>query len=472
LKDAPHHNPGVTLQPGHLAYCIYTSGSTGRPKGVLVSHEAICNLLHDMQNGLDLQPTDILLSIAPATFDIFGLDFYLPLTTGTVLLLANPKQVKDPVAITRLCDIHRVTILQATPSAWRMLKDGKFNAPLKFALSSGETMGQDIAKWLPHVAKHVWNLYGPTETTIWSSKVLRSDADSAITIGKPITNTRLYILDQQLNPVPVGVPGELYIAGAGLARGYLKQPGQTAERFIPDPYGPAGSRMYRTGDRTKYLPNGEIDYIGRLDRQVKIRGFRIETGEIEAALLTNGLCRNAVLMTHVWGENPQLVAYVVPGTANQPNEFRAALKRTLPDYMIPTVWVLLSTLPLNTNGKIDYKALPAPERPVTDITAPRTLTEKRVAKVWGEVLEVDQVGIHDNFFALWGHSLLATKIAAQLSQIFGQTLSMRMLFDFPTIAELSNMLDKTCGEALGTTPVHTIQRQARIPCQHPLPTKK
>jgi amino acid adenylation domain-containing protein len=435
----------------NLAYVIYTSGSTGRPKGVQVSHRSLANFLCSMRREPGLNEHDALLAVTTISFDIAALELFLPLTVGGRVVVADRATALDAQKLAKAIESEGATFVQATPATWRMLLDigWRPDRPMRIA-SGGEALPGELAWRLRELGLEVWNLYGPTETTIWSAVRRIPDLDQLSRdgfdpIGRPIDNTQLYVLDSHLSPQPVGIPGELYIGGEGLARGYLNRPDLTAERYCPDPFSEErGARLYRTGDLVKRLPNGEIEFMGRLDNQVKVRGFRIELGEIESALLRHDALSHAVVVARENGlGEKQLVAYVVPTTKSPPatEELRAFLKLRLPEFMIPTSVVFLDALPRTPNGKVDRKALPAPDRSRPDLRAvyhaPRTVTEKEIAAIWKIALDIDRVGIDDNFFDLGGHSLLMTRVHAQLRSAVAPDLSLVELFQYPTVRALA-----------------------------------
>ncbi|WCS22933.1 amino acid adenylation domain-containing protein [Methylobacterium sp. NMS14P] len=432
------------LVPAHPAYVIYTSGSTGRPKGVVVPHAGLTNLLHDLVDRLGVTPEDRLLAVTTVGFDIAGLELFGPLLRGARVVLAGRDDVLDPGRLARLVREAGITLMQATPTLWRGLAETDALHGVR-VLVGGEALPPDLAGALSARAARVTNLYGPTETTIWSTAAEIVPGAEAVTVGAPLWNTQAYILDGGLRPVPPGTVGELYLAGAGLARGYLGRPGLTAERFVPCPFGPPGARMYRTGDRARWRADGTLDYRGRVDHQVKIRGVRIEPGEIEAALIAQpGVAQAVVTARQDRPGDARLVAHVVPGpgAALDPAELRRALAATLPDAMVPAAVVTLDALPLTPNGKVDRAALPAPE-PVADPAAdpPRTGTERRLAAIWAEVLNLPSVGRSDNFFALGGHSLLVARVVARLSEAHGIVLPLRAVFEARTLADLAVAID-------------------------------
>jgi amino acid adenylation domain-containing protein len=432
-----------------LAYVLYTSGSTGKPKGVPISHRAVVNLLTAMRGEPGLNAQDILLAVTTLAFDIAGLELFLPLTTGARVVVASRAVAGDGLALARLLDASGATVMQATPATWRMLLHAGWrgNPGLK-ALCGGEALPLDLADALLPRCAELWNLFGPTETTIWST-VARVRPGEPITIGRPIANTEAHVLDRAMQPVPVGVAGELYLGGAGLARGYLNRPELTQTRFVAHPFSTeAGARLYRTGDQVRYRTDGTIEYLGRLDQQVKIRGFRIELGEIEAALGRHPHLRDAAVIAHEDGlGGKRLVGYVVPrnGTVPESSELQAFLARDLPPYMVPPIFVVLEALPLTANSKVNRAALPAPRRSeaATDWIAPRTPTEETLAAIWAEALGMQRIGLHDDFFALGGHSLLGVRVFAEIAKAFGQRLPLALLFQGATIERLARLLEQT-----------------------------
>jgi amino acid adenylation domain-containing protein len=442
-------NLGCTTTPANLAYVIYTSGSTGVPKGVQVVHRALTNLVASIQGTLRMDQRDVLLSVTTPSFDIFGLELYVPLVTGArVVLVDRSTAIDGRVLAQRIVECH-ATFMQATPATWRaMIAAGWRGARQLKVLCGGEALPEDLAADLRDRSAELWNLYGPTETTIWSTAANLSASNEPVTIGRPIANTRLFVLDSRMHPVPVGAPGELYIGGEGLARGYLQRPDVTADRFVPDPYSErGGERLYRTGDLVRYRSDGAIEYLRRVDHQVKLRGFRIELGEIESVLRTHEAVEEAVALIRedVPGDH-RLVAYVL--AAEDGPELATALKalvvRKLPHYMHPSSYVTLKALPRTPNGKIDRRALPAPhdERQVEDeYVAPRSGLEQRIADIWRDVLRVAEVGVHDNFFDLGGHSLLLMEVHSRLTRELGRRLPITDLFQYPTVEALARFLD-------------------------------
>ncbi|MFG2877361.1 non-ribosomal peptide synthase/polyketide synthase [Streptomyces sp. NPDC048337] len=441
------------------AYVIYTSGSTGRPKGVVVPRGALLNFLTGMEDRFGLGAEDRLLAVTTVAFDIAGLELYLPLLNGASVVLADRDEVRDPDALRALIESRAITVMQATPSLWRYV-DPSVLGQVR-VLAGGEALPSDLAAQLTGHAAAVTNLYGPTETTIWSTAYEVTSSD--VTIGRPITNTQVYVLDSGLQPVPAGSVGELYIAGHGLARGYLKRPGLSAERFVANPYGPSGSRMYRTGDLVRWTPDGELDYLSRVDQQVKLRGHRIELGEIESVLAAHpSVARAAALVREDTPGDKRLVAYLVPADAAPVDTVavRAHAAAELPDYMLPSAFVTLEALPLTPNGKLDRRALPAPAYETeTQGRIPRTEREALLCGLFAEVLglEAASVSIDDDFFARGGHSLLVTRLISRLRR-HGIAATAREVFDLRTVAALA--------PALGA---HTDTRDRAYPVPAPLP---
>ncbi|MFF5105922.1 amino acid adenylation domain-containing protein [Streptomyces sp. NPDC000134] len=426
------------LLPDHAAYTIYTSGSTGRPKGVTVPHGALRNLLADMGGRLAVQPGERFLATTTFGFDMANLELLVPLLAGGEVVLADRAAVRDAQALAALVTAERVDVMQATPSLWRALLDADATALRGVrAITGGEAVSEPLAADLAAAARSVLNVYGPTETTIWSTSCDIDPArPGAPAIGLPIANTRVYVLDSALRPVPDRVLGELYIAGDGLARGYHDRPGLTADRFTADPYGPPGSRMYRTGDLARWGRDGLLEYVGRRDHQVKIRGYRIELGEVEAALRALPGVRDALVT--VDGERARLLGYVVPepGAAPDPAELRASLVAWLPEYLRPSVLAVLEAWPLTPNGKVDRSALPMPEVAATGQRAPETVLEELLCGVFAEVLGLPRVGVLDDFFDLGGHSLLAPGLIGRAVRA-GLRLDIADLFTHRTAAGLA-----------------------------------
>jgi amino acid adenylation domain-containing protein len=453
-------DPATFVTPENLAYVIYTSGSSGQPKGVQIQHRSVVNLLKSTEQRPGISDLDNLLAITSLSFDIAALELFLPLTVGGRVTLAASEVAADGRKLAELLSASGTTVMQATPSTWRMLLEAGWDgrSGLK-AVSGGEALIQPLSHELLRKSAALWNLYGPTETTIWSTCGELSAETERSLLGRPIDNTQTYILDKSRQPVPIAVPGEIYIGGVGLARGYLHRPDLTAERFIPHPFSAEpGARLYRTGDLARYLPDGNIEFLGRIDQQIKLRGFRVELGEIESVLAQHPAIDQAVVMARA-DENPKseiqnskssplmpekrLVAYVVArrnGTTSAA-ELRDFLKRKLPAYMLPAGFMFLDACPLTPGGKIDRQALPAPEqrRPESERgdVAPPTAPEQALAAIWAELLKRDGVGTRDDFFDLGGHSLLATQLVSRIRERFDVELPLRLVFEKRTVAELS-----------------------------------
>ena len=440
--------PGISAGPETLAYVIYTSGSTGRPKGVEISQGALVNFMQSMRAQPGLTVGDTLLAVTSLSFDIAGLELFLPLLVGARIELASREVAGDGARLLALLRDSAATVMQATPVTWHLLIEAGWSGGERLTvLCGGEALPERLAAELCERSDSVWNLYGPTETTVWSA-ARRVRPDERIAVGAPIANTGLYLLDAGLRPVPVGIPGELWIGGEGLARGYRDRAELTAESFAPDPFaaGP-GARMYRTGDLARFRADGAIELLGRADFQVKVRGFRIELGEIEAALEAQPEIERAVVVARGEEGGKRLVAYLVPRLKGDAAsglavvELRERLSRTLPDYMLPAAWVLLDSLPLTPNGKVDRRALPAPEGGRPDLgalyMAPSSSLEELLAGVWAEALRLERLGVHDNFFNLGGHSLLAMQVVSRIGEMLEVEVPLRRLFEAPTVAGLA-----------------------------------
>ncbi|MFJ9426300.1 amino acid adenylation domain-containing protein [Streptomyces sp. NPDC101249] len=451
LTDADRPRP---LDPRHPAYVIYTSGSTGRPKGAVVDHRAVVNRLLWMQDTYRLGPGERVLQKTPAGFDVSVWEFFWPLITGAALVLARPGGHRDPAHLAALIREQHVTTAHFVPSMLRVFLDDPAAEGVRGILDrvvcSGEALPTDLADrclaLLPGTRLH--NLYGPTEATVdvtaWSCAEGTSSAGGSVPVGRPVWNTRTLVLDASLHPVPPGTPGELYLAGVQLARGYLARPALTAARFVADPYGPPGTRLYRTGDLARWTADGALEFLGRTDDQVKIRGVRVEPAEAEAATAAlPGVSQAAVTVRQDPSGEAALVAYVVPrpGAALAPLQVRQDLRATLPEQLLPTAVVVLDTLPLTPNGKLDRAALPAPDLAgLTTATAPRTGAEARLCALIADLLGLPSIGVHDEFFALGGHSVLATRLVARVRTELGAEIPLRAVFDTPTAAALAPLL--------------------------------
>lgn len=461
ISQESDRNPISKVTTQDLAYLIYTSGSTGKPKGVQILHSALVNFLSAMRLSPGLTQADTFLSVTPLSFDIAALELYLPLIVGARVVVVSREVAADGTRLLERLASSGATIMQATPATWRMLLAAGWQGSESLKILCGaETLNRELAIQLRERGTELWNLYGPTETTIWSTAYKvdsqKSDfrAGEVISIGRPIANTQLYVLDQDQQPVPVGIIGELHIGGLGLARGYLNRPELTSETFISNPFNDVStSRLYKTGDLVRYRPDGTLEYISRMDYQVKIRGFRIELGEIEALLNQHPGVRETVVLAQekVQGDK-RLIAYIVTDQKLAPsiNDLRRFLKQKLPDYMVPSVFVPLEALPLTPNGKVDRNALPVPDHVCPDIDVayvmPRNEVEQTIAKIWQDILGVKQVGIHDNFFELGGHSLLATQVISQMRKVFQVELPLRHLFEAPTVADQAFTIQQKQGD--------------------------
>ncbi|MCY8110057.1 non-ribosomal peptide synthetase DhbF [Bacillus spizizenii] len=464
VKRYSPDNPNVSVSLAHPAYIIYTSGSTGRPKGVVVTLKSLSNFLLSMQEAFSLGEEDRLLAVTTVAFDISALELYLPLISGAQIVIAKKETIREPQALAKMIEYFDIDIMQATPTLWHALVT---NEPETLrglrVLVGGEALPSGLLQALQKLHCSVTNLYGPTETTIWSATAFLEEGLKGVPpIGKPIWNTQVYVLDNGLQPVPPGVVGELYIAGTGLARGYFRRPDLTAERFVADPYGPPGARMYRTGDQARWRADGSLDYIGRADHQIKIRGFRIELGEIDAVLAKHpDIEQAAVVVREDQPGDKQLVAYVVAASAIDTADLRRYVGASLPDYMVPAAFMEMDELPLTPNGKLDRKALPAPDfsTSVSD-RGPRTPQEEILCDLFAEVLGLARVGIDDSFFELGGHSLLAARLMSRIREVMGAELGIAKLFDEPTVAGLAAHLD----QAQSARPaLQRAERPERIP---------
>ncbi|MCY9258412.1 non-ribosomal peptide synthetase DhbF [Bacillus spizizenii] len=464
VKRYSPDNPNVSVSLAHPAYIIYTSGSTGRPKGVVVTLKSLSNFLLSMQEAFSLGEEDRLLAVTTVAFDISALELYLPLISGAQIVIAKKETIREPQALAKMIEYFDIDIMQATPTLWHALVT---NEPETLrglrVLVGGEALPSGLLQALQKLHCSVTNLYGPTETTIWSATAFLEEGLKGVPpIGKPIWNTQVYVLDNGLQPVPPGVVGELYIAGTGLARGYFRRPDLTAERFVADPYGPPGARMYRTGDQARWRADGSLDYIGRADHQIKIRGFRIELGEIDAVLAKHpDIEQAAVVVREDQPGDKRLVAYVVAASAIDTADLRRYVGASLPDYMVPAAFMEMDELPLTPNGKLDRKALPAPDfsTSVSD-RGPRTPQEEILCDLFAEVLGLARVGIDDSFFELGGHSLLAARLMSRIREVMGAELGIAKLFDEPTVAGLAAHLD----QAQSARPaLQRAERPERIP---------
>jgi amino acid adenylation domain-containing protein len=444
LDGVPATDPAPPAGPGDLAYVIYTSGSTGRPKGVEIEHRSLANVVGAFRDALGAGSRDVWLAATSPSFDISALELFLPIVSGGRLVVAGESDVRDGAALVRLVREHAVTHVQATPSGWRLLLEAGFDERGVVALCGGEPLPVPLARDLRGRVARILNVYGPTETTVWSTLAEVAPDAGEVTIGRPIASTRVYLLDGRLELVPSGLPGELCIGGAGLARGYRRRPGLTAERFVPDPHGPPGARLYRTGDRARHRPDGRLEFLGRTDHQVKIRGHRVELGEIEAVLLGHPrVGQAAVALRPDPAGGQRLVAYLVlagggPATA----EIRQHLGRALPEAMVPASFVTLEALPLTPNGKLDRAALPEP--PAREAAAAPAASVVGLAKDVGdicrEVMRIDDIQPDESLFDLGGHSLTMTMIASRIRKRLRKELPLHVFYDAPTIAGIVEAL--------------------------------
>ena len=439
LSESPE-SPATGVLPQNLAYVIYTSGSSGRPKGVEVTHRSVVNLLESMRRQLLIGPDDRLLAVTTLSFDIAGLELYLPIVTGAQVILASQQAAWDGAALAALLRQSGSTIMQATPVTWRLMLDaGWAGSPGLKILCGGEALPPELSNRLLSTGCDLWNLYGPTETTIWSTAHRVDARAGAVPIGKPIANTEAYVLDPRRELTPIGVAGELYLGGDGLARGYHGRPELTKEMFVDHPFRP-GEKLYRTGDLVRWLGDGNLEYLGRMDNQIKLRGFRIELGEIEVVLEQQPGIEQAVVVVHSDAAGEQrLSGYFVArdGAAIDPTSLREALSHKLSDYMVPSTLVRLDALPLTPNKKVDRKALAARpiEVPVSSVyIPPRTDAEQKVAAIWQDLLRSQRISIHDNFFDLGGFSLLVVQLQNRLRHQFQKEISLVELFQHPTVA--------------------------------------
>jgi amino acid adenylation domain-containing protein len=478
--------PRIEISGDQLAYLIYTSGSTGTPKGVQVPHRAVVNLLSSMGRAPGIEREDVLVAVTTLSFDIAALELFLPLTVGARLVIATREQAADGSELLEVLRRSGATIMQATPTTWQMLLEvGWGGTPRVKMLCGGEALPRRLANQLLSVGGELWNMYGPTETTIWSSVVQVSRGTGPVPIGPPIANTQFYVLDSHLQQMPIGAPGELYIGGTGVAHGYHNRPELNREKFIPDSIsGQRGSLLYRTGDLMRWKMNGELEFLGRTDHQVKVRGFRIETGEIEAAIIKHPGVKEAAVVAHEDERGGKsLVAYVVPIGLESgrhpaiPQDLRAVLQGQLPEYMQPSAFVCLGALPRTPNGKVDRKSLPAldlVEIAQASYVAPANETEQRVVAIWEKVLGIPTISTTANFFDVGGHSLLAAQLLARIDQSFGKKIPLAALFQSPTIQQMSALLTgKAASESIqGVATLQPGGSSMPIFCLHGVPSMR
>ncbi|CAG0937720.1 enterobactin synthetase component F [Thermoflexales bacterium] len=441
--------------PNELVYIIYTSGSTGQPKGVMIPQRALVQYATAAIQHFALTPADGVLQFASISFDAAAEEIYPTLLCGARLILRTEPMLDSPQTFWQTCATYGLSVLDLPTAFWHTLVAQEETVgqdlpdDLRLIILGGEAAQPDmVARWFELAPSRVRlvNTYGPTETTIVATLSNLTPHAAQAPIGRPITNTQGYVLDVGLQPAPIGVPGELYIGGAGLAHGYLQRPELTAAAFIPDPFGQVpGARLYKTGDLVRYLPDGQLQFMGRVDQQVKVRGFRVELREIEAVLQQQPAIREALVVVHQIADDKRLVAYLVPRTTPlDMTELRRNLLTRLPEYMVPAAFVVLDALPLTTSGKVDRRALPAPDfsAPRQNYAPPETPVEEKLIKLWAEVLPAKQIGIHDNFFEVGGHSLLAAQIIHRINRTFQLDLPMRSLFEEPTVAGLGLLIEE------------------------------
>jgi amino acid adenylation domain-containing protein len=425
-------------RPEDPAYVIYTSGSTGKPKGVVVPHRAVVNFLASMAREPGLTADEVLVAVTTLSFDIAVLELQLPLAVGATVVIAGRDEAMDGQALKGLLEQHRATVMQATPATWRLLLEAGWTGGRGFkALVGGEALPKDLAEQLNAGGAELWNMYGPTETTVWSTCARVTDTSRGISIGKPIANTTVYVLDAHRNLCPIGVPGELCIGGAGVTLGYWNRPELTAERFIPDPFRTApGATLYRTGDRARWRSDGTLEHLGRLDDQVKVRGFRIELGEIEAVLAEHPEVRQAAV--HLWtvkANDVRIVACCVPAKAGALAAIglRKHMRARLPEYMVPQYFLPVEAIALTPNGKVDRRRLPTPvaaESPIDRHEAPTDPVEVAIAEIWTRLIQPARpIGRHDKFFEIGGHSMLGLRALRQMEdKLHVRKLEFRVLF--------------------------------------------
>ncbi len=465
FKDS---NPAIALDPENLAYLIYTSGSTGKPKGTMLRHRGACNLANAQIDAFKVKEGSRIMQFSSLSFDAATWEFIMATLSGSALILTSRETIAAGQELVKLMADQKVTTITIPPSVLAVLPQEPL-PDLNTLITAGEAVsGELVDQWGKD--RTFFNAYGPTETTVCASMhKCTGDYPGGPPIGRPINNFKLYILDRNMQPVPVGVPGELCMGGIGLARGYLNRPDLTAEKFIPDHYsGESGARMYRSGDLVRYLPDGEIEFLGRIDHQVKIRGFRIELGEIESVLDNHEIIKDVVVLARE--DRPgdkRLAAYVVPKDGNtiDTTNLRDYLRERMPEYMVPSAIMSLDELPLTPNGKIDRKALPVPELSRDELSsefvAPRNEDEEKLTAIVGELLNIKKVGVHDNFFELGGHSLLATQFMSRLRETFGVELPLRTLFERPTVAEIAEAVERAEKEEQKAEAMPQIKRVSR-----------
>ena len=455
--------------PLNLAYVIYTSGSTGKPKGTMLAHRGLINLAQVQKEAFGITTASRILQFAALSFDASVWEFVMALLNGATLVLTNREQLVTGQGLEEVLRTKRITTVTLPPSMLAVTPQSDLPDLQTIVLAGEKVTGDLVEKW--GKGRQFVDAYGPTETTVCASMhICQGSYPMGPPIGKPIANFQLYVLDEHLEPVPIGVPGELYIGGAGLARGYLNRPDLTAERFVPNPFSTTGGeRLYRTGDLVRWLPEGELEFLGRVDFQVKVRGFRIELGEIEATLSEHEKVKDAVVVAREDAQgNKRLIGYFVPAEEVTLGELKEYLRQKLPDYMVPSVLMPLEALPLTPSGKVDRHKLPKPsldrEALGTEYVAPRNETEEKLATIVGELLEIDKVGVYDNFFELGGHSLLATQFIARIRKVFDVELPLRTIFEKMTVSEIATEIEqlKAQGKTAQEMPkIKAVSREAR-----------
>jgi len=453
-QNEPGANPGYSVSPNNVAYLIYTSGSTGKPKGVQVEHRSLVNFMESMKRKPGITSNDIMLAVTTISFDIAGLELYLPILNGATTIIASHETTMNPDFLIKRIDDCHPTIIQATPVTFRMLISAGWKGLKKLKiLCGGEALPKKLVIELVRKCDELWNMYGPTETTIWSTmekvELSENDYTGYVNLGHPIDNTFLYVLNSEFQPVPVGYPGELFIGGDGLARGYYHLPELTKEKFLPNPFSEkAGARIYRTGDLVQLMENGRLEFLNRIDSQVKIRGFRIELGEIESILAQHASIKDNVVI--VREDNPgdkRLIAYIILKDTGEPEltDLRQFLKAKLPDYMIPSTFIKMEKFPLTPNGKVDRKSLPSPLEvsPQTEKIniAPQTELEEKLLRIWSEVLHLKSIGTNENFFDIGGHSMIAVTLMVKIEKELGVRLPLATLFEQSNIHDMAELLE-------------------------------
>jgi amino acid adenylation domain-containing protein len=469
IDREPDSLPAIERNSSSVAYTIYTSGSTGKPKGVEVTHRNVVNLLCSMREAPGLHKRDRLVAVTTLSFDIAALELFLPLITGAQVILASRETAQDPRLLMKLLAESNATVMQATPATWRLLLEvGWEGTPSLKMLCGGEALPRQLADSLLHLGE-LWNMYGPTETTNWSATSRVQPGADSVPIGHPIHNTQFYVLDPKLQPRPIGLPGELYIGGDGIAKGYFRNPQLTADRFVRDSFSQnRDGRLYKTGDLVRYRTDGTLEFLGRLDNQVKIRGFRIELGEIESVLARNPAVRECVVASQEDGPGAnRLVAYCVPQQSHKcsSDELRNWVASSSPEYMIPSVFVFLPGLPHTPNGKVDRKALvrlDALNLPEQNLfIAPRNPAEAKLAAVCAEVLHLDRISVHDSLFDLGADSIHLFQIIARAARS-GMHIAPQQILRLRTVAAIAVELDLSSagnGSGVGTGKIARVSRE-------------